>query len=393
MGSVPDIKILIICQSAQRIELLQQLLQQLQQLTVDTEVVADIDHAKKLLSSDGINLILFDANLPEEREDHLLMTLLSDYPEVPVIEFGETFDLALEERLLNVGAQDYLPLSKVTPVGLMRTVRRSLERHRMMKESEVLKDNVHLLSAVKLANTELEHRNQEIMQFYQTISHELKTPLTSVVSFVSILTDEISGPVNLKQKEYLEIIQKNCNQITTCVNDLLTIASMETAKFQLHTKKLDLNELLDRIVKSIEPMALKKNQQLTLKADKVPFILGDDVRITEVLNNLLSNAMKFTPDRGSITVKVQLCKSDKSFVEVFVIDTGAGIGEKHVERIFDRLYQIEGADVHSERGLGLGLHICQQIVKLHGGQILVKSQLGRGTTFTFTFPIAGENDG
>ncbi|MDF1797465.1 MAG: hybrid sensor histidine kinase/response regulator [Coxiellaceae bacterium] len=393
MKTGSTIDLLIICQSDERIALLQKLLQQLEQLNVESQVVDQIDRAEELLKAGEFSLILLDSHLPNDRDNHGLMVLISDFPEVPVIEFGDDYNAEIEEVLLDVGAQDYLPLSKITPVGLKRTFRRSLERHRIMKESEVLKENVHLLSEVKMVNQELNHRNQEIMQFYQTISHELKTPLTSVVSFVSILQDEISGPINIKQQEYLHIIQKNCTQITTCVNDLLTIASMETAKFILHTKPLDLTQLIDRVVKSIQPIAEKKKLQLTAKLGSIPDVAGDDVRITEVLNNLLSNAMKFTSERGSITVKTKRSKKDKRFVEVSVVDTGAGISEKHALRIFDRLYQVEGSDVHAERGLGLGLHICQQIVKLHGGDISVESQLGRGTTFTFTFPIAGENDG
>ncbi|MDF1761175.1 MAG: ATP-binding protein [Coxiellaceae bacterium] len=393
MNLESTIELLVISQSDERVKLLQNLLQQLEQLSVNTHVENQLDEAINVLSAGDFSLILLDNHLPDAGDNRGLMTLIAKFPEVPVIEFSDEYSAEKEDELLDVGAQDFLPLSKITAVGLMRALRRSLERHRMMKESEVLKENVHLLSEVQLVNQELKHRNQEIMQFYQTISHELKTPLTSVVSFVSIMADEISGPLNLQQKEYLEIIQKNCTQITTCVNDLLTIASMETAKFILHTKPLDLSELLERIVKSIEPLAEKKKLLLTAKIPKLPKVLGDDVRITEVLNNLLSNAMKFTPERGSITVKAKLCKKDKSFVEVFVTDTGAGISERHVERIFDRLYQIEGAGVHSERGLGLGLHICQQIVKLHGGTISAESQLGRGTTFSFTFPIAGDNDG
>ncbi|MDF1760430.1 MAG: ATP-binding protein [Coxiellaceae bacterium] len=393
MKAPSAIELLIICQSDERVVLLQKLLQQLELLNVNTHIANQVNQAEEMLQSDSFNLILLDSHLPDDSNNRGLMTLLSDFPEVPVIEFGDDYDAKREEELLDVGAQDYLPLSKVTPVGLKRTLRRSLERHRMMKDSEVLKENVHLLSEVQMVNQDLKHRNEEIMQFYQTISHELKTPLTSVTSFVSILYDEISGPINIKQKEYLGIIQKNCTQITTCVNDLLTIASMETAKFILHTKPLDLGQLINRVVQSMQPIAEKKKLQLVAKIDKMPDVEGDDVRITEVLNNMLSNAMKFTAERGSITVKAKQCKKNKGFVEVSVADTGTGISEKHVKRIFDRLYQVEGADVHSERGLGLGLHICQQIVKLHGGAISVESQLGRGTTFTFTFPIAGEKDG
>lgn len=383
---------LIISHNQARISVLMDLASKIKQLSFSIDVADDIDTAIDLLSEKKFHIVFLDYHLQANEDNLALIELTTKFPEIPVLEFGDLQGNDIEQALLLDGAQDYLPIPRITAIGLMRAVCRSLERHRMISESEALKQNVQLLSELKSINKQLYLRNEEIMQFYQTISHELKTPLTSIQSFVTILLDQIAGDINDEQKDYLQIILKNCQQLAMSVNDLLTVASLDTAKFKLHCREMSLVGLARRVVKSFEPTAVSRQIRLRLTAEQVPAIWADEMRLAEVLNNFLSNALKFTPEGGQVDVFV--LQGDKpGTVAIKVRDSGIGIEQKHLRRLFDRLYQVDSKKEQGKAGLGLGLHICQQIISLHGGQVNVDSELGQGSTFSFILPVTGESDG
>lgn len=387
MQDLNNISLLIISDNPTHIRLLSDLFEKITPLRFEVDVTDTVAQACLYLEAKPIRIVLLDYHLRGNADNQALIKLSSDFPERPILEFGDLHGSDVEQALLLDGAQDYLPLSRITPTGLMRAVCRSLERHKMISESEALKQNVHLLSEVKQVNEQLHRRNDEILQFYQTISHELKTPLTSIQSFASILDDGLAGELNEQQREYLAIILKNCGHMTVVINDLLTIASMETQKFQLDKKPVDIQELLERDVTAFRPIAEQSNRSLRLELEDCGVLQIDGMRITAVINNLLSNAVKYTDEGGDIVVRLRDMPQINS-VEVSVADDGIGIGDAHLQRLFDRLYQVRGeeGDGYKRSGLGLGLHICQQIVELHNGHIRVSSELGRGSVFAFTLP-------
>ena len=383
---------LIISHSQARVDVLLGLSRNIKQLKFSIVVVSDLDEAMQLLANKHFHIVFLDYHLAANEDNVALIQLTNAYPEIPVLEFGDLQGNDIEQALLLDGAQDYLPLPRITAIGLMRAVCRSLERHRMISESEALKQNVKLLSEVKSVNKQLRLRNEEIMQFYQTISHELKTPLTSIQSFVTILLDQISGEINDEQKDYLQIILKNCQQLSISVNDLLTVASLDTQKMKLYCREISLLSLVRRVVKSFEPIAASGNVRLRLSAEQIPAIYADEMRLAEVLNNLLSNALKYTPEGGQVDISV-VYGNESGVVQVLVRDSGVGIDKKHFNRLFDRLYQVDDKNTQGKAGLGLGLHICQQIISMHGGEINVDSELGQGSTFSFILPVTGEDNG
>jgi PAS domain S-box-containing protein len=238
------------------------------------------------------------------------------------------------------------------------------------------------------SNADLRHKNQEIQNFYHTLSHELKTPLTSAREFIAIVVDGLAGRLNSTQKEYLRVALESCNQLRVCINDLLDATRLETGKLSIELKPASLGELVERVVKALRPAAAGKRIQLDCEVESdLPAVSLDEIRITQVVTNLLNNALKFTESGGRILVQVSFSPDRTDTVEVSVADTGRGIPADQLGRIFDRLYQVKSGDASSEQGVGLGLYICRELVRLHGGDITVESKVGAGSTFAFTLPL------
>lgn len=241
---------------------------------------------------------------------------------------------------------------------------------------------------VERANADLRRKNEEIQNFYHTLSHELKTPLTSAREFIAIVVDGLAGPLNDTQREYLRISLDSCNQLRVCINDLLDATRLETGKLSLDLKPVVIGTLAHRVVTTLTPAAHGKHIQLECEVEPdLPNVELDESRITQVITNLVNNSLKFTEPGGRITVTVAASPDREGFVEISVTDTGRGIPAGQTDRIFDRLYQIKTGDATTEHGVGLGLFICREIVRLHGGDIQVESQMGVGSTFTFNLPI------
>jgi PAS domain S-box-containing protein len=241
---------------------------------------------------------------------------------------------------------------------------------------------------VERTNSDLRRKNDEIQNFYHTLSHELKTPLTSAREFISIVIDGLAGGLNDTQREYLRIAMDSCNQLRVCINDLLDATRLETGKLSIELKPTAIGELAQRVVTTLLPAATGKRIKLSCDVETglAPVEL-DDSRITQVITNLVNNALKFTEAGGEITVSVGASAEKENFVEVSVTDTGRGIPDTQTDRIFDRLYQVKTGDASTEQGVGLGLFICRELVRLHGGDICVESTVGKGSTFTFELPM------
>jgi signal transduction histidine kinase len=237
------------------------------------------------------------------------------------------------------------------------------------------------------ANRDLVRTNQEIQNFYHTLSHELKTPLTAAREFIAIVMDGLGGSVSPTQADYLRIALDSCNQLRVCINDLLDATRLETGKLSIDLRPAALDALIQRVVVALSPAAAERGIALdcAAAADLTPVAL-DDARITQVVTNLLNNALKFTPRGGAVSVRVEPRSADGDFVQVTVRDTGRGIPGDQIEHIFDRLYQVKSGDAATEAGIGLGLYICRELVRLHGGEIRVESTPGQGSAFTFTLP-------
>jgi two-component system sensor histidine kinase EvgS len=307
-------------------------------------------------------------------------------PDIPFLFLSGMVGDEVAVESLKAGATDYV--LKDRPARLVPAIQRAL------KEAEVLAKRRHdekemrrIQAELAESNRNLLRKNHEIQDFYHTLSHELKTPLTSAGEFISIVMDGLAGAINKTQLEYLAIAKDSCNQLRDCINDLLDATRLDTGKLAIHLQPAALDELAHRVATSLKPAFVQKKVSLTEDIETtLPQIPLDEYRMTQVINNLLSNGLKFTPAGGTIVLRVRQAKANPDWVEVSVSDSGCGITKEHREHIFDRLYQVKAGDAATGQGLGLGLYLCRELVQLHGGNIWVESEPGRGSTFTFVVP-------
>ncbi|HXO59175.1 MAG TPA: ATP-binding protein, partial [Candidatus Acidoferrum sp.] len=218
--------------------------------------------------------------------------------------------------------------------------------------------------------------------FLATMSHELRTPLNSILGFSDVLLSNNS--LNDKQQRWVRNVQTSGEQLLNLINDILDLAKIEAGKMELHAEEMPVAEALQEVTSILEPMARQQGLQLILAglAD-VGVIKADRSKFKQVLYNLLSNAVKFTPPPGQITVTV---KDSPEQLTVSVHDTGIGMKEEDLPKLFREFEQIDGSYTRRYQGTGLGLALCRRFVEMHGGRIWAESHFGKGSTFTFTIP-------
>jgi len=219
-------------------------------------------------------------------------------------------------------------------------------------------------------------------QFISTVSHELRTPLTPIVGYSELLTMDDYGPAQVR--EMANEINRAAVHMQMLVDDLLDLSRVEAGRLRLQPQDVQLDELLRTAAHSFESTTDRHEIRLDVPV-RLPTFQADRGRIRQVVDNLLSNAIKYSPDGGAITVSVSAHEGE---VRVAVSDQGPGIPTDKQSRLFEAFYRVEGALTRQVRGTGLGLAISRHIVELHGGRIWVESQVGRGTTFTFTLPVS-----
>lgn len=236
-------------------------------------------------------------------------------------------------------------------------------------------------------------------EFIGTVSHELRTPMTSIKGFTQLLAMGSLGPVNETQKEFLEIIQSNAERMIAIINDLLDITKIETGSVELELRSLHVAETLSGVMLDLQPRVLERQQSLSLSIPAgLPLVRADARRFNQILFNLVSNAVKYTPRGGKIAIEAREIGADAMpeaqrdglrpgrYVQIDVRDTGVGIATEEIDRIFERFYRTENPLKVEAGGTGLGLSLVQPLVKLLGGRIWVESRINEGSTFSFVLP-------
>ena len=313
---------------------------------------------------------------------------------LPVLVLTAQPDLKL--RALKAGAKDFVS-KPFDLVEVLLRVRNLLEVRLLHRKAELRTEQAEKSERALRASEEqlrasfkeVVDLNTKIQSFHHTLSHELKTPLTSAREFVSIVLDGLAGPLNETQLEYLGIAKESCDQLCLYINDLLDVTRLETGKMSIELKALPLAALVERVVEMLAPAAAGKG--VSLSADCQPDLSAvpiDKQRILQVLTNLTTNALKFTPAGGHIRLSLGESPANSECLQVDVRDTGQGILKDQLGLIFDRRYQVNhnAHSVDSHSGLGLGLYICRELVDLHGGRIWAESEIGKGSTFSFVIP-------
>jgi signal transduction histidine kinase len=222
-------------------------------------------------------------------------------------------------------------------------------------------------------------------EFLSLVSHELRTPLTSIRGYLELALEEDSGELSPDQRRFLQAVQRNSSRLLRLVGDLLFVAQADAGRLSLEQGKVDIAGLVAECVEAAQPAAREKAIVLSLSASPVPAFVGDRGRLAQVLDNLVSNALKFTPEGGSVSVQTS---SEGDHIAVEVTDTGIGIALEDQPRLFERFYRTTAAAQQAIPGTGLGLAIVKAIVEAHGGRITVSSTEGYGTTFRVELPLA-----
>ncbi|MCX7912320.1 MAG: HAMP domain-containing histidine kinase [Dehalococcoidales bacterium] len=228
-----------------------------------------------------------------------------------------------------------------------------------------------------------ENREAEWLRFIDTLAHELKTPLTSIIAAAGLLAEELESGGDESQKKLIRTIIHNSTTLETRLAELLDIVKTRSGKLQLQFEPVDIRSLILGSCEQVSPMIRSKRQSLrTELSASLPIIRGDGLRLEQVMLNLLTNATKFTPEGGTITVRAH---PQVDTVVVSVQDNGVGIAKEEQSRLFKPYSRID-ADRQRQPGLGLGLALAKQVVEMHGGRIWVESEPGKGSTFSFALP-------
>lgn len=223
-------------------------------------------------------------------------------------------------------------------------------------------------------------------EFVSTVSHELRTPLTSIKGYVDLILDGEAGDINEIQREFLQIVKQNNDRLVALINDLLDISRIESGRIHLKIQPIDMGDIIAGTVETFK--AVLEQTQMTVETSvskSVPHAAGDRDRVAQVLINLISNAIKYAPGASKIAVRARRRANQ---VVVSVKDYGIGVSGEDQKRLFSKFYRVDSSLTRDVGGTGLGLSICKTIIELLGGQIWVESKVGKGSTFSFSLPIA-----
>jgi signal transduction histidine kinase len=281
-------------------------------------------------------------------------------------------DEVLAAEAMKEGAQDYLIKGQIENRALPRALRHAIERHRMQIEADLI----------------WTHQMQFQDEFLSHVSHELRSPLSAIYQFVTILLDRLSGDLNLEQHDYLEIVLRNVKQLQSMINDLLEVTRVQAGKLTIELQCTSVSDAIVYTVNTLQGAATAKGISLTSDMDSpLPSVSADPTRIRQILIILVDNAIKFTPTGGAVKIQTRVFEKDPGFLLVEVSDTGCGVSSEMTERIFEHLYQITDPGQAGRKGLGLGLYISKELVTRQGGKIWVSSEPKKGSHFFFTVPI------
>ena len=247
--------------------------------------------------------------------------------------------------------------------------------------------NALLFSEVKDKNIALERANHLKSQFLATVTHELRTPLHSIISYGAlILEGYVAGELSTEQEEHIQFIVRRAEDLSHLVDDMLDLSKIEADRLEVKVEPLSLVPCLSEVVNQLKPMANNKELHLTLEIeDALPMVLADSHRIRQIAINMVSNALKFT-EQGGVTIRCMLL-GQYNMLRVSVYDTGIGISPAALDYIFEAFRQADGSTTRRFGGTGLGLTIAKKLIELQGGEVAVESILGQGSTFSFTLPL------
>lgn len=363
-------QILFVSGSQSAIEELEKLLQDsdIGLMAMDPKKMSAIN---KQLADGRIDLVL----LPFPAENKTIQTQYEEwlrlYPQIPFILFclPDTTDKALE--MFSKGVQDYVVQGETSAAGFQKTMRSSLKRIKLRSELD---------KARKEAEEALAYKDRMLAR----MSHQLRTPLNAITGFAELLSDT---QLESKQSFYNNHIRENANKLVGFINDLLDFSKIEAGLISIHDHPFNMYDSVHECINAVLPAALQKSLDLVFHIASAfpPAVMGDDLRIRQLIMNLLENAIKFT-DKGHVKLTVDQCEKHKDMFCIQVSDTGKGIQEELIPTLFKPYTKLD-EDSGMKSGVGLGLAICQHLANQMHGTIEVESELKKGSVFTIRLPL------
>ncbi len=363
-------------------------------LHVQAQVGYPSDQAEELEISLGEGIIGWVAQqgspalVPDVHQDSRYIEVAPDVRSklcVPLITGSEVIGvLNVESPQPNTFTNDDLQLLNTLSGNLTMMISNA----RLFEEIEAARTELQRRAeALEKANERLQELDHLKSQFLANMSHELRTPLNSIIGFSEVLHDGLVGDLTSEQQECVENIYVSGEHLLALINDVLDLSKIEAGRVELSPSTFRVGDLIDKVHATIISMVEEKSQTLHIELiDGLPPLTADRLRIKQVLLNLLSNAHKFTPEGGEITIACELFDSHTMLFSVS--DTGIGIRKEDQEAVFEEFHQVDGSATRKVEGTGLGLAISKQLVEMHGGRIWVESDYGEGATFFFLLPIS-----
>ena len=327
----------------------------------DSIILLDKDYKIKFINKNGIKL--FQINERDYKKKYLL----------DLINLPEIYNLIQEYEVSKENNKIIEIIYKNKRLYLQIDISSNTNKNRKNKDILlVIKDTTEVI--------ESETANKNLIY---TISHELKTPLTSMMMGIGLIKNDSIGILNIKQKDIVDTMEEDVQKLNELVSDLLKVYEIQSNRDSLNKKSYDISKIIGEVFSNFEFQAKEKNISLKLNLNsKLPYVMIDSEKIKWVLNNLISNAIRYT-ENGVVQINARY---DKEKIFVSVTDTGRGIPEEYLNKVFERFVRVEGFDIPQE-STGLGLAIAKEIVEIHGGEIWCESKTGVGSKFTFTIPL------
>jgi signal transduction histidine kinase len=247
-------------------------------------------------------------------------------------------------------------------------------------------------ASVAINNARLYERihaaNKAKSDFVSTVTHELRLPMTAIRGYADLMNSGMAGPLSDQQKQFLAVIRRNLLRMSDLIRDLGDINRIESGRMKFESRRFAIHDTINDVAENLRESIAGRNQTLTIRLpDSLPEIYADPTRVSQILTNLLSNANKYTPDDGEIEIRVLRFANH---ISVSVIDNGHGISEEDQKKLFTQFFRAESQAVRQQQGWGLGLSIVKKMVEAQGGEVTFESALGKGSSFTFTVPLAKE---